>query len=1029
MAPDRRDPIQGLYHRALEKEESERDEFLREVCAGDDALRREVEALLERTGRGLTATPTRELPTKERPIGGGSDLTPPPADLLRPRRAPWWMVVVAASYVSLFALIPYLVIWGPADFVGLTADFEGGTMRFRTVKSDSLLAREGVRQGDEVVAINGRPMRRRWDWTAINANLEVGNAQRWEILRGRERLELEVTPERADWRNRLAGGYIMYSGLALISFAVGLFVGFRRPGDPVAMIGAWFIATAAIAFGLPNGWAAAWRQVPVPFQVSFWIPEISRFVVEGIFLSLFVIFPRRLFRARWPWILIWAPVVVTLPWRVAQFYSVIYHPSEPFVAPVWVNQATFLRPIVYLIVGIGVLVVSYRWLLDAHEKSRIRVLMLGTALGIGGAITAIWFHNFAPHLVKSSFVGGVPFSLILACPLAFAYAILRHRVFGIQVIIRQGLQYALARGAVIGVLPVLGVLLLLDLTLNSQETLASILQNRGWIYASFGGMAFVAYWQRKPWLEALDRKFFREAYDQEQILLELIESVKESSSLREISALVSTEIGNSLHPVSTYVFYREPNRPDFSLGYSSSGDTELPPIREDSALVRAMGRRSTPLDVSDPYIGDALPVSDKAWLDELRVDLVVPMKGSALPLAGLFLLGHKMSEEPYSPTDKKLLQAIAGQVAVVCENLWLHDRVGRDSRMRREVLAHLEKEQINLVKECSACGRCFDRSDEVCPDDRNELSLTLPVERVIEERYRLERILGRGGMGAVYEATDIRLSRPVAVKIMMGHLFGQQTALRRFEREAQASANLNHANIIAVHDYGRIGDDGAFLVMELIRGTTIRAELDQRGRIVPPIAAEWFDQVLDGLSEAHEHGIIHRDLKPENIMISGQGADRGSIKILDFGLAKAKWTSTTSTGLTGPGAVVGTYAYMSPEQLGGGELDERSDLFSVGIMVVETITGSHPFRAQTAAEMLHAILHAPVHLEGEEEAIRMLEKVLEKSLAKNRANRFSSAKEMRQALIPALRRSPPPSMKPPSPRPPSSPSAPTRTKG
>ena len=205
------------------------------------------------------------------------------------------------------------------------------------------------------------------------------------------------------------------------------------------------------------------------------------------------------------------------------------------------------------------------------------------------------------------------------------------------------------------------------------------------------------------------------------------------------------------------------------------------------------------------------------------------------------------------------------------------------------------------MKECPSCGRCFDRSGDVCPDDRNELSLTLPVERVLEDRYRLERVLGRGGMGAVYEATDTRLSRSVAVKIMMGHLFGQQKALRRFEREAQASANLNHRNIIAVHDYGRIGDDGAFLVMELIRGMTMRGELDRHGRIAPPVAAEWFDQVLDGLSAAHEHGIIHRDLKPENIMIRGQGAGGDSIKILDFGLAKAKWDLDRLDGLDGTG--------------------------------------------------------------------------------------------------------------------------------
>jgi len=232
--------------------------------------------------------------------------------------------------------------------------------------------------------------------------------------------------------------------------------------------------------------------------------------------------------------------------------------------------------------------------------------------------------------------------------------------------------------------------------------------------------------------------------------------------------------------------------------------------------------------------------------------------------------------------------------------------------------------------------------------------------------------------------------------------------LRRFEREAQASANLNHPNIIAVHDYGRIGDDGAFLVMELIQGTTMRGALERDGLIATSVAGEWFDQVLDGLSAAHELGIIHRDLKPENIMISRQAAEGESIKILDFGLAKAKWLSTASTGLTVPGTVVGTYAYMSPEQLVGGELDERSDLFSIGVMVVEVITGARPFQSRTTAEMLHAILQQPVRLEREGEAVRTLERVLGKSLAYDRANRFGSARELRQTLIPALRLSPSP---------------------
>jgi serine/threonine-protein kinase len=163
--------------------------------------------------------------------------------------------------------------------------------------------------------------------------------------------------------------------------------------------------------------------------------------------------------------------------------------------------------------------------------------------------------------------------------------------------------------------------------------------------------------------------------------------------------------------------------------------------------------------------------------------------------------------------------------------------------------------------------------------------------------------------------------------------------------------------------------------------------------------------VLDGLSAAHARGIVHRDLKPENIMIGGTAGEGESVKILDFGLAKAKWTSTASTGLTAPGTVMGTYAYMSPEQLGGASVDERSDLFSVGVMVVEAITGSHPFRSPAVVEMLQAIRNRPVRLEGEGEAVRTLEGLLAKSVAYDLARRFGSARELREALIPALRAS------------------------
>ena len=158
---------------------------------------------------------------------------------------------------------------------------------------------------------------------------------------------------------------------------------------------------------------------------------------------------------------------------------------------------------------------------------------------------------------------------------------------------------------------------------------------------------------------------------------------------------------------------------------------------------------------------------------------------------------------------------------------------------------------ISLLKECPTCGACYDSTADRCERDGAELTLTLPIERTLDGKYRLERALGRGGFGAVFEASDLRLQRQVAAKVMMGSLFGDATALRRFEREARAAARIDHRNITRVHDYGAVGSGGAYLIMELVAGRTWRAELQRSGVIAPARASEWFRQLLDGLQFAH----------------------------------------------------------------------------------------------------------------------------------------------------------------------------------
>jgi serine/threonine-protein kinase len=173
----------------------------------------------------------------------------------------------------------------------------------------------------------------------------------------------------------------------------------------------------------------------------------------------------------------------------------------------------------------------------------------------------------------------------------------------------------------------------------------------------------------------------------------------------------------------------------------------------------------------------------------------------------------------------------------------------------------------------------------------------------------------------------------------------------------------------------------------------------QAGRIPFARAAVWFDQILDGIAAAHREGVIHRDLKPENILLLPPD-DR--IKILDFGLAKMKLPDAAETGsITVPGTVLGTLCYMSPEQLTGQQVDQRSDLFSLGIMLVEVVTGSRPFEGNSGAELIHATLNKDFHLQTSD--MGRLDAVIQKCIAKDRAHRFASAGDMRESLLPALR--------------------------
>jgi serine/threonine-protein kinase len=213
------------------------------------------------------------------------------------------------------------------------------------------------------------------------------------------------------------------------------------------------------------------------------------------------------------------------------------------------------------------------------------------------------------------------------------------------------------------------------------------------------------------------------------------------------------------------------------------------------------------------------------------------------------------------------------------------------------------------------------------------------VAAVLDGRYRVDAMIATGGMSAVYRGLDLRLDRPVAVKIMDSRYAGDNQFLTRFQREARAVARLKDPGLVAVYDQG-IDGQHPFLVMELIEGGTLRELLRERGPMPPHAVAAVLRPVLGGLAVAHSAGLVHRDIKPENVLIS----DDGDVKIADFGLvravAEAKITSTS--------VILGTAAYLSPEQVSTGDAGPRSDVYSVGILAYELLTGVTPFNGDSA---------------------------------------------------------------------------------
>lgn len=866
------------------------------------------------------------------------------------RGAPWWIYACAAVFLGYFLLnFGYFQFFG-WELPGVSSPISRDFAVAQAVLPGSPADRAGIRPGDRLLSFGGYPIRTIPDYGVAIRNSDPSKPIDVEIDRAGTPLHMQLTFRR-NYQTLFSGqgiASIFWLLGSVLELVLAFVIIFNRPYDFSARLGALFLASFACNYyPLVMGDAVIWRALPLPLQVAFLPVNILANNLWWFLLFLFfAVFPRKIFHNTLTWVAVCAvPAIVGVVSVVGEF-GMVYFPA--WVLQLRLSPATIRTGVLtmfgiisaYVMAGMGCLVWNYR-LGDVNERRRIRLLVIGVI------ITMVAFHGVGVLGVLISTVGlqlGVQIvaaALSLVFPICFAYVILKHRLFDVRVMIRQGVRYAAARGVLLYLVPVLIGILLLDLVRHKDQTVGALLAQRGWLYAALAVVAGVAHLQRQSWMQALDRRFFRERYNAQQVLRELVEEIRKAVSLEEEAPRAVARIESALHPEFAALLVHNPGEACYRCIASAPSGVALTEVNANSKLIGLMRLLGKPLHASasdSGWLHEQLPHEETDFLRQARIEMLVPVALAPDSTEAVLAFGQKRSEEPYTEEDQELLLAIAGALALLLER-----PAGAPTRA--------------AYGECMECGACYDSGTYRCSSDGAPLT-PMPFPRMLAGRYRLEKRLGRGGMGTVYRAADVALEREVAVKMLREDLIANPQAAERFRREARMSASISHPNLVAIHDFGIEAGRGGFLVMELLVGRTLRQQLLQRGRLPTPHALEILRGVCSAVEAAHKRNLIHRDLKPENIFLAQVG-DAEIPKVLDFGVAKLVSqvvNSAMPTADTGDGVLLGTAQYMSPEQLRGGSVEPSWDVWALAVITYEMLTGTHPFLAPAIASVHAAVL-------------------------------------------------------------------------
>ncbi len=930
-----------------------------------------------------------------------------------------WIQMIVAAVLLVFNLTGRVT----RPWVGVEYSRETGIVS--SVVEGSPAGHAGIREGDRVVSMNGSPI-------GIGVVplffAEAGEAVPIVIERDgvtRPIIAVPITQEamrradlRGDTRRVLSAitGYLSFPlHLWMLGLAVALLL--LRPGNRDARVSALSLAYWAGTIFIFNtaGFGEILQHLPEALRAPL-------LVVDAIFIAGFfalcvhfaLIFPAESARIRRAWE--WLPYIAVLPIfieSVAHGMQRARGDTRPAALP-W-NDAYSAIGSALLATALVVLAVRFTRMHDPNARRRLKLVFLSLLPGSAAFIIGLIVSRLQLGPAWQQGVGLLHTPATMIGSAVYAYAVVRHRIYNVRVLVRRSLQYAFARGTLLAImsLPLIG--LGAFLYAHRRDSLAVLLTGEPAMYILLILPLFLVIRYRKRVLEALDRRFFREQYDARRLLLHVVSMIRSGSDLLALSRAALDEIDRALHPKHLSLWQVDPEAVAVHRGFSMGDEapSDAHPLPTNTTLVTLLSASDEPLDVPSRHtrsLLQRLPEAERDWLRAANAYLILPLLIEKR-LVGLMVLGERKSEEPYSSEDRELLRTLGGQLALTLDYSRLKQSpslVWSPSSSSAPIHLHL----TDAVQLCPRCGRCYAATDSKCEADEQALVPESGVPRIIEDKYVITRLLGRGGMGSVYLATQTRLNRPVAIKVLLAHLVGSSSMRTRFEREARIVARLRHPGIVTIHDFGVLPSGHAYLVMEYLDGETLRKTIHS-GPQPLDAAMEILRPVGEAIDAAHGVGVIHRDLKPENIMIvrdpsaSLRPGHRTELapRVLDFGLAKMTTAAIGDDEATlvqsHSAGVVGTLMYMAPEVLSGHAADPRADQYSLALIAYELLAGEHPLGGATdlASVVRGHTEHPPTPIRERVRSVPVaVSDAIDRALSKKPEQRFASVGEFVAAL-------------------------------